>query len=102
MDSFTEQHFQKLIAETGQTESRHPAWLGDALSFMVEHIEWFPPADSYFDPRVFGDIIEWARRPTSGQPLWLADALALMVEKVEHFPPAGNEDAYIVEYIYPH
>jgi hypothetical protein len=102
MDFFTEQHFQKLIAETGQPDSRHPAWLGDALAFMVEHSECFPPADNYFDPQTFGDIIEWMRLPTSGQPLWLADALAFMVEQIAHFPSAGNEDAYIVEYIYPH
>lgn len=102
LNYFVQQHFRRMIATLRQPESVYPSWLADALAFLVEHVESFPPMDSYFDPQLYGEIVEWMRRPDSPQPIWLADVLMFLVEHIESFPPTGNEDAYVVEYIYPH
>lgn len=102
MDYFVQRHFQRLIAALRRPESGYSTWLADALAFLVDHIEYFPPENTYFDSHLYGEIIEWMRRPDSPQPPWLVDALEFLVKHVKHFPPVGDEDAYVVEYVYPH
>jgi hypothetical protein len=35
-------------------------------------------------------------------PPWLADALEFLADNIECFPITDDENAYVVEYIYPH
>ena len=65
-----------------------------------ENVTSFPK--SFFAERYFQSLIRDIRQPGSGAASWLADALRLLVEHVECFPPPDDEDAYVVEYIYPH
>ena len=50
----------------------------------------------------FREQLRDLRRPRGEFPPWLGDALELLVDNVEAFPPPGDEDSYVVEYIYPH
>lgn len=99
---FVDRHYRRLIAMLRQRDSGYSPALADALSFLVDHVEYFPLEDSHFDSQLYGEIIEWMRKPVSSQPLWLADALELLVREIYCFPVVGNSDAYVVEYIYPH
>jgi hypothetical protein len=99
---FVKRHYQKLIRTIQEPDSDYPVWLGDALAFLVENLESFPEMNNYFDLYLYREILEWMRRPDSTQPSWLVDALEYLVKNVEYFPPPGDEDAYVVEYIYPH
>lgn len=102
MAYFVRRHFQRLIVALRQPESDYSPWLGDAVVFLVENIESFPQTNSYFDPHLYNEVLEWIRRPDSPQSPWVANALEHLVKHVEYFPPTGDEDAYVVEYIYPH
>jgi hypothetical protein len=98
---FVEKHFQKLIGET-EKNSIYSKWLADALELLASNRDSFPLEETYFDPVVYNQITEWMKSPNSSQPSWLPDALEYLVDNIKYFPSAGDEDSYIVEYIYPH
>lgn len=99
---FVRRHYQKLIQTTQEPDTNYPEWLGEALTFLVEHLDSFPEKSSYFDVYLYRQILEWLRRPYSTEPSWLADCLEYLVDHIEYFAPPGNEDTYVAEYIYPH
>lgn len=70
---------------------------------MTPPPEMPPPARrTFFAERYFREQLQALRRRPADCAPWLADALELLLDHVESFPPPGDEDAYVVEYVYPH
>lgn len=57
---------------------------------------------SFLADRYYRNLVAELRKEGSGSEPWLVNALELLIDHADLFPPPSAEDAYVVEYVYPH